>query len=99
MAQERLGLLVTTDKFLDQVIGIAKAAIDAGHPVSIFFMDEGVRLLKDPRLQDFQGADVSMAFCDHSCVKLGVERVENITAGSQYQNAVMSHESERELVF
>lgn len=41
-----LGILVTTDRHLDHVVGISQAAIAKGNEVVIFTMSEGTRLLE-----------------------------------------------------
>ena len=43
----KLGILVNTDKHLAAVTGITRAAIDKGHEVTIFAMDDGTRLLEE----------------------------------------------------
>ncbi len=40
------GILVTTDRHLDQVVGISQAASAKEHEVVIFAMSEGTRLLE-----------------------------------------------------
>lgn len=44
------GILVTTDRHLDQVVGISQAASAKGHEVVIFAMREGTRLLSSMNL-------------------------------------------------
>ncbi len=93
----KLGILVTTDRHLDEVMGIAKAAAAKGHEVSIFNMDAGTRLLENPdftALCNVKG--ISMSFCDHSAKRHGVKQdgiPADIACGSQYNNAVMMHDA------
>ncbi len=98
----KLGILVNTDKNIEAVIGLTRAAISKGHEVSIFAMDDGTRLLENPsytELCSLQG--VTMSFCDHSAKRLGV-RTEGISkdiiCGSQYNNAAMNHNSDRVII-
>lgn len=98
----KLGILVNTNKYLDDIIGITEAATAEGHEVIIFAMDDGTRLLE---VKSFTGLsakeNVRMGFCDHSAVQLGVHKKglnEDIVVGSQYDNAVMDHESDKVIV-
>lgn len=92
-----LGILVNSDKYLDQVVGVVQAAKKAGHDVKIFMMDDGVLLGQE--LCGSIAADAEVAYCDHSAEPRGVKEIEGATAGSQYQNAVMMHESDKVVVF
>ena len=98
---EMLGIMVTKYEHRDHIIGVAKAARAAGHPVQIFLTDEGVRFTKDGKFQELlkvQGIEVSV--CDHSCERSGLhDKTEGISYGSQYNNAAMLHDSARVLVF
>lgn len=97
----RLGILITTDRHLADVLGLTKAAISKGHEVSIFNMDEGVKLLSEPSFRQLCSTKgVTMAFCDHSIETLHVPNVkeglpQDITCGSQFNNANMFHDADR----
>ncbi len=93
----KLGILVNTDKYREDVIGVVKAAKAAGHEVTIFMMDDGTLLAPD--LSSECGADATLAYCEHSAEPRGVKEVEGATAGSQYQNAVMMHDADKVMVF
>ncbi len=97
-----LGILVNTDKFKNLLEGITKKALERGHKVILFFMDEGTHLLKDPSIQALKDlTDTDMSFCEHSAKHLGVnpeEIPEGITSGSQYNNARMIHDSDKVIV-
>jgi hypothetical protein len=101
MADKQLGILITKHENLGHISGIIKAANRAGHPVRVFLNDEGVRFSRDPGFLELLALDgVEAAVCDHFRERLGIEqKTEGITYGSQYDNAVMMHESERVLVF
>ncbi len=98
----KLGMLVNTNKHLEDVIGLTKSALAKGHEVIIFTMDEGTKLLENPSYADLckmQG--VTMSFCDHAAKKLGAKTEgvpSEIVCGSQYNNAAMDHESDRVIV-
>lgn len=98
----KLGILVNTDKHLDAVTGLTKAAVSKGHEVMIFTMDAGTKLLEDPAYNELCGLQgVAMSFCDHSSKMLGVNKEglsDKIICGSQYNNAAMVHNSDRMIV-
>ena len=98
----KIGILVNTDRSLDAVIGLTKAALSKGHDVSIFTMDDGTKLFENPayaELCKLQG--VAMSFCDHSAKGLGVKTEglsDAVICGSHYNNAAMHHASDRVIV-
>jgi predicted peroxiredoxin len=101
MASETLGILVTKFENREHIVGVAKAASAAGHPVKIFMTDEGVKFSKDEGFLELLKVDgVEIAVCDHSCGQIGInEKTDGISYGSQYNNARMVHSSARVLVF
>ncbi len=98
----KLGILINTDKNLDAVQGIAKAALAKGHTVTLFNMDSGTKLVHSPVFAELcKTKGVSVSFCDHSAKHEGVASEglpSEIVCGSQYNNAVMQHESDRVIV-
>lgn len=96
----KLGILVNTDRNNEAVIGITRAAMQKGHDVSIFVMDEGTRLLKE--LSGLcESAGLSISYCDHSSKEVGVTKDGihvGIVCGSQYNNASMAHNSDKVIV-
>jgi len=50
--KEILGILVPTNKHIDHLIGIARAAKKAGKALCIFLTHEGVRISQNPRYQE-----------------------------------------------
>ena len=98
----KLGILVNTDKHLEDITGLTKAALSKGHEVILFAMDDGTKLLEQPsyiELHSLQG--VAMSFCDHSAKGLGVKTEgvpEEIVCGSQYNNAAMNHDADKMIV-
>lgn len=97
-----IGILVNTDKHLDGIIGIVNAAVTKGHRVTIFIMDAGARLFGYPSFTGLCTLNgVSMSFCDHSAKGKGVKTEGlpvGITCGSQYNHAVLIHESDKVIV-
>ncbi len=97
-----LGILLTTTRNLCHVLGITEAALGKGHEVEIFSMDEGVRLLENESFRALaQKNGVNVSFCEYSTKRLGVPTsdipLENITAGSQFNNAMMARKAHKVL--
>lgn len=92
-----LGILVNSDKHLDDIVGIVKAASAAGHEVKMFGMDDGTLLMDD--ICKKTAGEAEVAYCEHSAEPRGVKDVEGATSGSQYQNAVMAHDADKVVVF
>ena len=101
MSKEMLGIMITKYENLEHITGVVKAARTAGHPVTVFMTDEGVKFTKDPKFLELLKVDgVEILVCDHSCEQVGLhDKTEGITYGSQYNNAGMLHDSARVLVF
>jgi len=98
----KLGILVNTDKYLDDILGITKSALAKGHEVIIFNMDDGTKLLNNPSFNELcKTPGVKMSFCDHSAKKLNLNTEgipSEIVCGSQFDNANMNHEADRVIV-
>jgi hypothetical protein len=100
----KIGILVNTDKHLEDIVGLTNAALLKGYTVTVtlFCMDAGVRLIENPvftELSKLKG--VSMSFCDHDAGRFGVDKgsvPEEVVCGSQYNNAIMLHEADRVIV-
>jgi peroxiredoxin family protein len=101
MADEMLGIMVTKYENLEHIVGVIKAARAAGHPVTVFITDEGVKFATDPEfLELLKVGGVEISVCGHSCERTGIhDQIEGISNGSQYNNAVMLHDSTRVLIF
>jgi len=98
----KLGIMVTTDRHLEQVCGLTRAAIAGGHTVSIFATDEGTRLLADGRFAALGAlAGVTMSYCDHNAQRYGARPPglpEAVVQGSQLENAIMCSTSDKVLM-
>lgn len=98
----KLGMLVNTNKNLDAVVGLTKAALAKGHEVVIFTMDEGTTLFGNPDYTALCGMNgVSMSFCDHSAKGIGAPTQglsASVVCGSQYNNAAMNHDADKVIV-
>ena len=62
---EKLGICVATNRNLQHVIGLAKAAKAAGKEVRIFFTGDGVELTQDARMNELVGV-AKMTLCEVS---------------------------------
>ena len=98
----KLGIFVNTDKNIDAVQGITKAALAKGHSVILFNMDTGTKLTRTPEFAALcKMTGVTVSFCDHSAKHMGVSSEglpSEMVCGSQYNNAVMLHEADRVIV-
>jgi hypothetical protein len=101
MIKPMLGIMVTKYENRDHIIGAAKAAHGAGHPVSVFMTDEGVKFTRDREFLDLLSAlNVKLSCCDHNYKQFGFSgKVEGVYFGSQFDNALMLQKSSRILVF
>lgn len=98
----KLGIFVNTDRHKEHVLGIVNAAVAKGHEVVIFNMDDGSKLLSEDSFRALcKAKGVSMSFCDHSALQLGVSKEgipADIICGSQFNNASMNHDADRVIV-
>ena len=98
----KLGIMVTTDRHLGQIRGITQAALAKGHSVAIFATDAGARLLANRQFSALSALPgVTMAYCDHSALRHGGRPAglpAAVVSGSQFENAVMTTESDKVLV-
>jgi len=98
----KLGIHVMSDKHLNDVIGLTKAAVSKGHEVVIFTMVNGVKLLENPSYTALSNVPgVSMSYCDHNATGKGINKAdipEKVVCGSQFNNATMVHESDKLIV-
>lgn len=72
--QERLGIFVPTNRNMDHVIGVAKAAKKAGKYVCVFFTHNGVLLTQDSKYQELAdtGPD-KICLCNVRWEELGLK--------------------------
>jgi len=98
----KLGILITTDKQLDAVLGITNAALSKGHTVTLFNMDDGTKLLGNPSFSALcKTQGVTVSFCDHSAKHINVATdglPSEMVCGSQFDNANMNHDSDKVIV-
>lgn len=98
----KLGILVITDRSLEQISGIVRAAERKGHAVTIFVTDEGVKLLAKRKFSALSRLrDVSISYCERSAGHFGGRPARlpaAIRPGGQLDNAVMNAECEKVVV-
>ncbi len=99
---EKLGILVGTDKHLDYVINLTKAAHAKGKTVEIFFTGYGVYLTQKPEFEQLVGK-AKLSVCDVSFRAYGlsgdVPGVGFKDFATQARNAEMMIECDRYVVF
>lgn len=97
-----LGILVNSDRHLMQLHGFTKAALQKGHDVEIFVMDDGVKLLvRDSFVNLASVPNVSLRVCEHSAARHGIDvhsLPDELACGGQFSNAMMNHNADRVIV-
>jgi sulfur relay (sulfurtransferase) complex TusBCD TusD component (DsrE family) len=98
----KLGILVNTDRHLEHIVGLAKAATEKDHEVMIFAMDDGTKLVENESFVALAGLrGIAVSVCDHSANQRGIEtegRAGEIDVGSQFNNAMMVHHADKVIV-
>ena len=76
--KHKLGLLLAlppSDPSATTVYGLAQAALEAGHEVYLYLIDEGVKNLSSPRYQYLANSSVKMFACAYGCQQHHVSTV------------------------
>lgn len=98
----KLGIIANTNRHLDHLLGITKAAISKGHEVMIFAMDDGTELASSNCFKGLCELDnVTISLCRHSAEehKVRMEAIPSeIVCGSQFNNAMMNNEADKVIV-
>ena len=76
--KQKLGIFVPTNKHINHLIGIARAAKKAGKTLCIFLTHEGVRISQHPRYQELaeiisSDEDNEISLCNVSWEALGLK--------------------------
>ncbi|NOZ77499.1 MAG: hypothetical protein GXO65_07600 [Euryarchaeota archaeon] len=99
-----LGILVSTDRHLNHVVGLTKAARDKGIGVRIFFTADSVFLTQDPEFQELLDAGAEVAMCDKTYKGFDLDKtfkpeLEGVKHSNQDWNARMASQVDRYVVF
>jgi len=100
-----LGIVVTSESYAEQVLGLLEAAAERGWQLRCFLTDTGVKLLDEPRFVRFCQAGHWVALCEMSLERYHIDAVKvqdqapDIIIGGQYQDAELVKNSDRVLVF
>ena len=99
---KKLGIFVSSERHLDQIIKLCEAAKERGVEVIIFFTHRGTLLTQDPRFSELEGK-ARISFCRVSFESHGlkslIERIDGKDFGTQARNVEMIEECDRYLVF
>ncbi|MEW5768626.1 MAG: DsrE family protein [bacterium] len=106
----KFGMLLTTSpesQNSETVINLAEAALEAGHKVELFLMDDGVYNVVtgagiSARFAELITKGASLALCAHTAEERGVEKedcLEGVGFAGQYELACMVNEADRFLTF
>jgi sulfur relay (sulfurtransferase) complex TusBCD TusD component (DsrE family) len=97
-----LGILLITKGYSEDVVGLTRAALQQGHEVNLFMMDDGVFYSQDAQVAGLAGqTGVTLSLCERSCQWRDIEEhmiPDGVTAGSQMQNAIMHNSADRIIV-
>jgi sulfur relay (sulfurtransferase) complex TusBCD TusD component (DsrE family) len=106
----KFGMLLTTsgeNQNSEVLIKLAMAAIEAGHEIELFFMDDGVYNVMtgnkiSRRFAELIAKGASLSLCGHTAEVRGVEKegcVEGVSFAGQYELACMVNETDRFVMF
>ncbi len=100
-----IGILVSSDKHLDDIVNLTEAAYAMGKEVRIFFSGKGVYLTLEPEFKRLVGKS-KLSVCDVSFRAYGFHGREEEVPGvgfkdfaTQARHAEMIHQVDRYLVF
>jgi peroxiredoxin family protein len=98
---DKLGILVSSDRYIDHLIGITRAAQRAGKEVIIFLTNRGVLLTKNERFVELEGiCKISLCSLCFEFFKLAkpIPVVKDKDFGTQMRNVELMRESDRYIV-
>lgn len=102
MMTMKLGILLTTPPHhqnTHSVIQLCRSALQKGHDAGIFMMGDGVYNLLHRPLLELSGEGVELSICAHNATQRGLDKVDGVLWGSQFDLAVLANESDRFLTF
>ena len=98
---EILGILVSSDKHLDHVLGLCDAARLSGRKLMLFLTNRGVQLTQHPRFEELEKCpDISLCNVgfEHQGLKKPVPVVEPDNFATQMRHAMLIEDCDRYLV-
>ncbi len=97
-----LGIFVSSDKHLDKIIALCKAAKKKEVEVTIFFTHRGVLLTQDPRFAELQGL-AKMSLCNVGFESHGLKKpvpgLSDKDYATQARHGEMIEDCDRYIVF
>nr|HDM99746.1 hypothetical protein [Deltaproteobacteria bacterium] len=97
----KLGILVSSDRHIDHLIGITKAAYRAGKKVTIFLTNRAVLLTKNKKFTELEGL-CHISLCSLCMESFKVDKpvpiVNEKDFGTQMRNVVIMKECDRYIV-
>lgn len=75
LTRKKLGLLLSTGPEhpnLEAAVGLGGAALDRGADLYLYLIDDGVRVLDDPRIRALSGRGAKLFVCAYGCQKRGI---------------------------
>lgn len=100
--KKTLGIYVTSDRHLEQLMLLCRAAKKKGVAVKVFFTHEGTRLCTDPQLEELAGM-VDVALCKVGFESLELDESEAVLDSKAYSSqswhAEMIYDCDRYLTF
>jgi len=100
--EKTLGIYVTTDRYLDQLIRLCQAAKKKGVAVKVFFTHQGTRLCTNPRIEELKQY-VELALCkvgfEGNRLERGLAPVADKAFASQSWHAEMIYDCDKYVTF
>lgn len=100
--KKTLGIYVTSDRHMEKLMLLCKAAKKKGVAVKVFFTHEGTRLCTDPQLEELAGM-VDVALCKVGFESLELDESEAVLDSKAYSSqswhAEMIYDCDRYLTF
>ena len=75
LAKKKLGLLLSTGpehRNLETALGLSNAALARGAQLYLYLIDDGVRVLDDPRIGTLPDRGAKVFVCAYGCQKRGL---------------------------
>lgn len=102
----QLGIVMTDERYLSQVVGLLDAAHARGWQTVCFLTDTGVNVLRHAEcIERAKARPNSVTLCEHSVEKHAAGAIDLaaladfVVVGGQYQNAELARKCDKVLVF